>query len=398
MKRKANPAIAMDVVEAPSSRLRYAMVGGGNGSFIGPVHRAAIRLDDLAELVAGCFSGDRSANGVVGAELRLDPRRVYGDWKSLIDGEKGRIDFLTICTPNDSHYAIAKTALEAGISVMCEKPLALTAAEASVLEGIARRKRRLLGIPFTYSGFPMVKLARDLVAAGELGAVCKVVVEYQQGSFRKIDFTKPLDKRNAWKMNPRRSGPSCVVADIGVHAAHLIEYITRLPVQEVAAELSTFAPGNRLDDDATVMLRMAKGAKGVVIASKIATGEDNGLRVRIYGNRASLFWDVENCNVLHVKSAFAPERVYKRNSLPVKSFSATATRCSRLPAGHDEGFVEAMANHYREFCAALHGERKRDFPQARDGVRTMAFVDAALESARRNGGWVKLADVKRSRV
>ena len=397
MKRKSDPADVSSAVEAARPRLRYAMVGGGVGSFIGPVHRAAIRLDRLADLVAGCFSRDAAANAATGAELGLDRRRVYGDWESLIAGEKGRIDFLAVCTPNDSHYAIAKAALEAGIDVMCEKPLALTVAEAKALESVARRKRRVLGVMFTYSGFPMVKLARDLVAAGELGPVCKVVVEYQQGSFRKIDFSRPLDRRNAWKMDPRRSGPSCVVADIGVHAAHLAEYITQLPVLEVAAELSTFAPGNRLDDDATIMLRMAKGAKGVVVASKTATGEDNGLRVRIYGSKASLHWDVESGSVLHVKSAFAPERVYKRNSLPVKALSEAATRGSRLPAGHDEGFAEAMANHYRGFCAALRGCRQRDFPQAADGVRTMAFVDAVLESARGNCKWVRLPASKRRR-
>ena len=194
------------------SRLTYAMVGGGKGSFIGPVHRAAIRMDDLADLVAGCFSRDAAGNAATGAELGVSPERIYQDWRSLIAAESGKIDFLAVCTPNDSHYPIAKAALEAGVNVMCEKPLSISSEEALELERLARRKKLVLGVPFTYSGYPMVKLARDLVRSGELGKICKVLMEYQQGSFRKIDFSKPLDKRNAWKMDPRRSGRSCVVA------------------------------------------------------------------------------------------------------------------------------------------------------------------------------------------
>ena len=371
-------------------RLRYAMVGGGGGSFIGPVHRAAIRMDDLADLVAGCFSRDAGSNAASADGLGVARDRVYPDWRSLIAAEKGRIDFLAVCTPNDSHYPIAKAALEAGMNVMCEKPLSMTSAEAVELERLSRRKRLVLGVPFTYSGYPMVKLARDLVLAGELGKICKVVMEYQQGSFRKIDFTKPLDKRNAWKMDPRRSGPSCVVADIGVHGAHLIEYVTGLEIRSLAADLSSFAPGNRLDDDASILMRLSKGAKAVMITSKIATGEENGIRLRVYGDKASLVWKVEEGNYLRVKYPFAPERIYKRNAPYVEGLSQVAKRCSRIPAGHHEGFIEAFANHYREFCAELRGEKGRDFPRAREGRRTIQFVDAALASAKAGGRWVSL--------
>lgn len=371
-------------------RLRYAMVGGGSGSFIGPVHRAAIRMDDLADLVAGCFSRDQAGNAATGAELGIEPGRTYQDWRGLIDGERDRVDFLAVCTPNSSHYPIAKAALEAGLNVMCEKPLAVSSSEAQELEGLARRKRRLLGVPFTYSGYPMVKLARDLVARGDLGAVCKVVVEYQQGSFRKIDFTKPLDKRNAWKMDPGQSGKSCVVADIGVHGAHLIEYVTGLRIKAVAADLSSFAPGNRLDDDASILMRLEKGAKAAMVASKIATGEENGLRLRVYGDKASLSWNVEEGNYLHVREAFGPERIYKRNAPYIAGLSKVSKRCSRTPAGHHEGFIEAFANHYREFCSALRGGKGCDFPQAKDGLRTIRFVDAALASSRDDSRWVSL--------
>jgi len=372
-------------------RLAYAMIGGGKGSFIGPVHRAAIRMDDLADLVAGCFSRDPDGNAATGAELGVSPDRVYGDWRKLIKAERGKIDFLAVCTPNDSHFPIAKAALRAGINVMCEKPLAVSAEEALELEMLARRKKLVLGVPFTYSGYPMVKLARDLVRSGELGKICKVLIEYQQGSFRKIDFTKPLDKRNAWKMDPERSGRSCVVADIGVHGAHLVEYVTGLEIRRIAADLSSFAPGNRLDDDASILMRLSMGAKAVMVTSKIATGEENGLRLKVYGDKASLSWNVEEGNYLHVRYALGPERVYKRNAPYVAELSATSKRCSRIPAGHHEGFIEAFANHYREFCAALRGGKGCDFPQAHEGRRTIQFVDAALESAANGNRWIDIA-------
>ncbi len=347
------------------------MVGGGKGSFIGPIHRMAIRMDDLAELVDGCYSHT-------------------DDWRALIERVKGKVDFLSICTPNDSHYEIAKAALNAGLDVMCEKPLSITIEEALELEKLARRKHRVLGIPFTYSGMPMVKLARDLIAKGELGKIDKIVLEYQQGSFRKIDFTKPLDKRNAWKMDPKKSGKSCVVADIGVHAFNLIEYVTGLEVKEVLADLSSFAPGNRLDDDASVLMHLSKGAKASLVVSKVATGEENGVRLRVYGDKASLYWNQEENNYLSVKSPFAPEKIYKRKAPYMAEVSPRSVECSRIPAGHHEGFIEAFANIYDEFCAAVRDRKAHDFPGPREGVRTMKFVEAALESARRKNIWVKI--------
>lgn len=375
---------------AAGARLVYAMIGGGTGSFIGPVHRAALRLDDLADPVAGCFSRDDAVNAETGASLGINPSRTYRDWRELVGSEKGRIDFLCICSPNDTHYPVARAALEAGINVMCEKPLSMTSPQARELEDLARRKNLVLAVPFTYSGYAMVKVARELVKKGELGKICKVVVEYQQGSFRKVDFSKPLDRRNAWKMDPARSGPSCVVADIGVHAMHIAEYVTGLRVKEVSADLSSFAPGNVLEDDATVMLRFTGGTKGVVVTSKVATGEENGLRLRVYGEKASLHWEVESGNYLKVKYAFEPERIYKRNAPYVKECFETAARCSRLPAGHHEGFIEALANHYREFCAAVRGVKGRDFPGAEEGRRTMEFVDAVLASGNADGRWIPL--------
>lgn len=347
------------------------MVGGGKGSFIGPIHRMAIRMDDLAELVDGCYSHT-------------------DDWRALIERVKGKVDFLSICTPNDSHYEIAKAALNAGLDVMCEKPLSISIEEALELEKLAKRKRRVLGIPFTYSGMPMVKLARDLIAKGELGKIDKIVLEYQQGSFRKIDFTKPLDKRNAWKMDPKKSGKSCVVADIGVHAFNLIEYVTGLEVKEILADLSSFAPGNRLDDDASILMHLTNGTKASLVVSKIATGEENGVRLRVYGDKASLYWNQEENNYLSVKYPFAPEKIYKRKAPYMAAVSPRSVECSRIPAGHHEGFIEAFANIYDEFCAAVSDRKAHDFPGPREGVRTMKFVEAALRSAKHHSTWERI--------
>ena len=364
-------------------RLKYAMVGGARGSFIGPIHRMAVRMDDLGDLVAGCFSRDAKANAGSGAKFGIAPDRVYADWRSLIAAEAGKIDFLVVCTTNETHYAIAKQALEAGIDVFCEKPLSLTVKEADALGRIAKRKRLLLGVPFTYTGYPMIKLARDLVKRGELGKIDKIVLEYQQGSFRQPD------RRNGWKMNPKIAGPSCVVADIGVHAFTMIEYVTGLEVKTLLADLSSFASGG-LDDDASVLMRLSGGAKASLVTSKIATGEENGVRLRVYGAKASLHWDQEEPNYLHVRYPTKPEMIYKRRAPYVADISAGATRASRFPAGHHEGFVEALGNIYDEFVASVVSRRTRDFPGAREGIRSMRFVEACLKSSKRGSRWVRV--------
>jgi len=369
------------------------MVGGAEGSFIGPIHREAIRLDNLAELVAGNFSRDAEKNRRTGENLGLDPSRVYADWRALIAAERDRIDFLVVCTPNDSHFAIAKAALEAGMHLVCEKPLSLTRKEAETLERLAQRKGLVLGVPFSYAAMPMVKLARDLVRQGLIGKVCKVHLEYVQGSFRRIDPKDAADLRNRWKMNPEIAGPSCVVADIGVHGANLIETVTGLEISSVLADFSSFTTSKDLEDDASVLMRLGKvadGAKAVMVVSKIATGEENGVRLRVYGDKASIYWNQEEGNYLHVKFPFEPERIYKRNAPYVRDLSAASKRLSRIPAGHHEGFIEAFSNLYLEFCAAVRGEKDRDFTNAHDGVRTMRFVDAVLKSAKAGSRWTKV--------
>ncbi len=359
------------------------MVGGAEGSFIGPIHRMAIRLDDLADLVAGNFSRNARRNAASGAAMRLDPARVYGDWRRLIDAEADKIDFLVVCTTNETHFEIAKAALEAGLDVLCEKPLSLTVAEAETLERLARRKRRIIGIPFTYVGYPMIKLARDIVARGEIGKVDKVVMEYLQGSFRKAD------RRNSWKMDPRIAGPSCVVADIGVHAFTMIEYVTGLDVKSLLADLSSFASGG-LDDDASVIMRLDGGARAMLATSKIATGEENGVRLRVYGAKGSIHWDQESPNYLTVKYPARPDSVFRRKAPYIGEWSPVSVASSRFPAGHHEGFVEALANIYDAFVSAVLTRRAEDLPSAREGVRSMKFVEACLASSKAGAIWTKI--------
>ena len=365
-------------------RLKYAMVGGAAGSFIGPIHRMAVRMDDLADLVAGCFSRHAEANAASAAKFRVAPERVYADWRALIAAERGKIDFLVVATTNETHYEIAKAALAAGMDVFCEKPLSLTLKEANALGRLATKQGAVLGIPFTYTGYPMVKLARDLVRRGELGKIDKVVMEYVQGSFRKPD------RRTSWKTDPKIAGPSCVVADIGVHAFTLIEYVTGLEAESLLADLSSFANTTGLDDDASILMRLAQGAKAALVTSKVATGEENGVRLRVYGEKASLFWDQESPNYLSVKYPLKPEMVFKRNAAYVNEISTAAHRASRFPAGHHEGFVEALANIYDEFAAAVLTRRARDYPGVREGVRSMRFVEAALKSAKAGSRWTAI--------
>lgn len=372
-----------------SRPLTYAMIGGAEGSFIGPVHRMALRMDNTAVLSAGCFSRNGKLNAMTGKGLGIDKSRVYPSWQKLIEGEKGRTDFVSICTPNGSHREIASAAIEAGFDVLCEKPLSMTALEAEEICRLARKHRRIVGVPFTYSGYPMVKAARDVVSSGELGAICKVVLEYQQGSFRKTAAEGA--KRISWKMDPAAAGPSCVTADIGVHGFHLIEYVTGLKVETLLSDLSSFVHAAGLDDDASILMRFEDGrAKAAMVASKVATGEENGVRIRVYGEKASLFWNQESPNELAVRYPFSPDRILRRKAPYMETYSVSSVLASRIPAGHPEGFIEAFANIYRGFASSVRSRRAGDFPTARDGARAMRFVDAVLRSADGGGVWTKV--------
>ncbi|MBR0504455.1 MAG: Gfo/Idh/MocA family oxidoreductase [Kiritimatiellae bacterium] len=378
------------------------MVGGGVGAFIGKVHRAAARFNGDVEFVAGAFSSDPVRSREQGAQLGLDPARAYGSWQEMLAGETAlpvdkRADFVSICTPPGSHFEIAKACLGAGFHVMCEKPMTRNAAEAEELAACVARTRRVFGLMHPYVGYPTVKLARDLVARGDLGPVAKVVVQYPQGSFRRIDWTKPLTPRQQWQRDPRVHGISGCMSDIGVHAANLLEYVTGLKIRAVLSDLARFTHGP-LDDDGVALLRLEKGARGVLLASKIATGEDNGLRIRVYGEKKALAWREDAPETLTITSPFAPAETWRRGAAYVAAASAAAARGTHLPAAHPEGLHEAVANTYRNFCDTIRARQARrrptalelDFPNEKSGVRGMRFVEAMVASARDGNTWKKV--------
>ena len=365
-----------------------AMVGGGVGAFIGKVHRAAARFNGDVEFVAGALSSDPARSREQGIQLGLDETALPVD---------KRADFVSICTPPGSHFEIAKACLEAGFHVMCEKPMTRNAAEAEELAACVARTRRVFGLMHPYVGYPTVKLARDLVARGDLGRVAKVVVQYPQGSFRRIDWTKPLTRRQKWQRDPRVHGISGCMSDIGVHAANLLEYVSGLKIREVLSDMARFTHGP-LDDDGAALLRLEKGARGILLASKIATGEDNGLRIRVYGEKKALAWREDEPETLTVTSPFAPAETWLRGAAYVAAVSAAAARATHLPAAHPEGLHEAFANHYRNFCDTIRARQARrrptelelDFPNVQAGVRGMRFVEAMVASARDGNTWKKV--------
>jgi predicted dehydrogenase len=379
--------------------LKMGLVGGGIGAFIGAVHRAAARLDGGVEIVAGALTSDAARAQEHGRALGLAPERVYGSYREMIAAEKAlpkgeRIDFVSICTPNNTHYPIAKAFLEAGFSVMCEKPMTFTAAEADDLFALVKKTRLTFGLMHTYTGYPMVKLARDMVKAGDLGRIRKVVVQYPQGWLFKPAAAE--NRQAAWRTDPARSGRAGCMGDIGTHAANLAEFITGLKITEVLADLTTFVKGRRLDDDGNVLFHMEKGAKGVLTASQISPGEENDLHIWVYGEKKALAWYQENPNYLRVFDQEAPEQVWKRGNAYVGAKSASAARCTRTPSGHPEAFLEAFANNYRNFCDTIRARAagrkptalELDFPGAADGVRGMKFIDAVCESSARGNVWV----------
>jgi predicted dehydrogenase len=381
-------------------RLRMGMVGGGRGAFIGAVHRMAAALDGRIELVAGAFSSDPAKSRLSGADLHLDPARTYASYRDMAKAEAARpaadrIDFVAIVVRNDLHYPVAKAFLEAGIHVVCEKPLAYTLAEARKLRDLARRRGCLFALTHNYTGYPMVKEARAMVRAGKLGKVNKVVVEYPQGYAITALKSKADGKISNWRMDPSVAGISNCIGDIGSHAENLAHYITGLELDELAADLSTYIPGRPLDDDGNLLLRYKGGAKGVLHASQVSTGDENNLNIRVYGTLASLEWHQEHPNELTVKFAEAPRQVWRRGN----SYNGPeAKRFTRTPFGHPEAFIEAFANIYVEFSRAVHDRlagRKPprdgyDFPTLDDGVAGMAFIEAAVKSSKANSRWTKV--------
>jgi predicted dehydrogenase len=354
-----------------------AMVGGGPGAFIGPVHAMAARLDDRIELVAGAFSRDPAKSARAGREYHLAPDRVYGSYTDLLLAERGRIDMIAIVTPNDSHLAIAQAALEAGYHVLSDKPATRTLDEARALRDAVHAAGRQFGLTYTYSGYPLVREARQRVAEGALGKVRKVVVEYSQGWLSQQVSNKQAD----WRGDPAQSGIGGCITDIGVHAFHLSEFVTGLAVESVMADLGTVVPGRTLDDDCNVLLRYSGGTRGVLVASQIAAGDRNGIRLRVYGEKGGLDWAQETPNTLTLNWHDRPAEVLHAGS-PYVRFP------SRFPPGHPEGYLEAFARLYSDFANQISGGESL-VPGIDDGVRGMAFVETALDSSRA-GAWKDL--------
>lgn len=374
------------------------MVGGGRGAFIGSVHRMAATLDGQIELVCGAFSSDPEKSRASGADWYLPPDRCYGSYEEMFEVESAlplgeRMDFVAIVTPNYLHYPVAKQALLHGFHVVCDKPMTLNLKEAKHLELLVKKSGRLFALTHNYTGYPMVREARERVRSGQLGCIRKTVVEYPQGWLASA-LEKSGQKQADWRTDPKKAGASCCMGDIGTHAENLVEYITGLQIDSLFADLSTFVPGRKLDDDGSVLLRFKGGAKGVLYASQISVGDENSLRIRVYGERGGLEWAQEEPNSLIMKWPDRPKEIVRAGS---GHLSAAASAACRLPAGHPEGFIEAFANIYKNFAGALRQslEGKKvsvsllDFPDAQDGVRGMRFLDAVVASSKKSV-WVKL--------
>ncbi|MEM1270730.1 MAG: Gfo/Idh/MocA family oxidoreductase [Bacteroidota bacterium] len=389
----------MTIIDRIGRRLRYSMIGGGPGAFIGEVHRKAAAMDGGMELVGGAFSSTPEKSAQQGQALGLDSDRVHGSFLELIEDEAGRpederVDFISIVTPNFMHYPAAKAAIEAGFHVVCDKPMTMTVEEAEDLARLVEAHGVVFALTHNYTGYPMVKQARHMVQSGELGTVRKIVAEYPQGWLATL-IEADGQKQASWRTDPKRTGVSSAVGDIGSHAENLARYITGLEIEELMAEMTTFVDGRQLEDDANMLVRFEGGAKGVLYCSQISVGEENNLRIRVYGTEKSLEWHQEDPNYLIVRSNDGPVQTLKRGN---GYLCEAAQHNTRLPAGHPESFIEAFANVYRNagrtMAAQIAGTEPTaldlDFPTVHDGVVGVRFIHKAVESGERSA-WVMMA-------
>jgi len=383
---------------AASARIRLGMVGGGEGAFIGAVHRIAARLDDHYEFVAGALSATPERAQRSGQALGLAPERIYSDYAAMAQAEAARedgIEAVAIVTPNHLHAPVAEAFLKAGIHVICDKPVTTTMKDARKLQALAARHQRVFAVTHNYTGYPMVRHARQMVKEGALGEIRVVQVEYPQDW-----LTEPLEatghKQAAWRADPARNGIGGAIADIGTHAHNLAGYVTGLQLTELCAELSSFVKGRKLDDNAQVMLRYANGARGLLWASQVAPGNENNLRLRVYGSKGGIEWCQEHPNQLHWSPFGQPTQAISRAT---KAANAAAARVTRIPSGHPEGYLEGFATLYADIAQAIRAARKggpkvdkaAHFPGIEDGIRGVAFIEAVVASSARGGRWVKLA-------
>jgi predicted dehydrogenase len=381
-----------------SSRIRLGMVGGGQGAFIGAVHRLAARMDDHYEFVAGALSADPARAKASGAELGLAPDRAYTDFRDMAKVEARRkdgIEAVAIVTPNHLHFAPCKAFLEAGIHVICDKPLAFSLKEAKQLERIVKSKPKLVfALTHNYSGYPMIRQARDIVASGGLGDIRYVQAEYAQ-AWLATPLEQTGQKQASWRTDPKRSGAGGSVGDIGTHALQLATFVTGLTPNELSADLTSFVKGRKLDDNVSVLLRFKGGAKGMLWASQIAVGNENNVTLRVFGTKGGLEWAQEDPNYLWYTELGKAKQLITRAG---DGANAAAARVSRVPFGHPEGYLECFATIYTEAARAIKAARsgkKPDkevtFPGIADGVMGMAFIEACVKSSAKNGKWTKLS-------
>lgn len=374
------------------------MIGGGPGAFIGAVHRIAANIDGEIELVCGAFSSNAEKSKQAGAQLFLSPDRSYASYKEMIEKEKAlpenqRMDFVSIVTPNHVHFEPAKLAMENGFDVVLDKPMTFSLEEAHALKKIAEQTGRVFCLTHTYTGYPMVKQARQMVLSGVLGKIRKVYAEYPQGWLSTFAEGDSSNKQAGWRTDPSKSGIAGCMGDIGTHAFNLAEYVSGLQVSAICAELNTVVPGRQLDDDGAVLLKFNNGATGVLFASQVAAGEENNVKIRVYGEKGGLEWQQENANTLLVKWLDKPAEVYRTGTGYVSSYAA---HNSRTPGGHPEGYLEAFANHYRNFALTVKARLGKtnpqpewlDFPGIEDGVRGMAFVENVVKSGKSSEKWM----------
>jgi predicted dehydrogenase len=375
-------------------RIRLGMVGGGQGAFIGAVHRMAARLDDQYELVAGALSSRREVAIASAAALGLAADRTYADFAEMARAEAARpdgIEAVAIVTPNDLHFAPAKAFLEAGIHVICDKPMTATLGEARALMSIRASRDAKFLLTHNYSGYPLVRQARELVRSGALGTLRLVQAEYAQDW-----LTTPLEREPGatgaqWRTDPSRAGAGGAIGDIGTHAYHLMRFVSGLETEALSAELTSFVPGRQLDDNVAILLRLAGGARGMLWASQVAVGNENGLRLRVYGDRAGLDWSQEDPNRLWFTRLGEPRQLFTRGG-PVAGKPAPAMGL-RVPSGHPEGYIEAFATLYTQFAAVIRGEGDVEaglLPGIAEGVEGMEFITAAIASSGNDGRWTKL--------
>jgi predicted dehydrogenase len=378
-------------------KLKMGMVGGGSGALIGAVHRRAAAMDSDVQFVAGALSSTSEKALASGRQLGLPDKRNYASWERMLDEElslpeEERVDFVSVVTPNHMHYPIARTFAEAGFNVVLDKPMVHTSEQAEDLTRVVEGSGVVFAVTYNYTGYPMVKQARHMVREGLLGDIRKVIVEYNQG-WLASRLEEAGAKQAEWRTDPARSGIAGAIGDIGSHAENLVYTITGLEVSEICADLTTFVGGRRLDDDGNLLIRYEGGAKGVMIASQVSAGEENDLRIRIYGTEGGLEWRQEEPNYLYHRPAEEPERVLKRGN---GYLYEEAKRASRLPPGHPEAFFEAFANVYKGVAATIRARQEQvepdelpwDFPTVYDGARGVHFIEKTVESGRSDKKWL----------